>query len=103
MPLPRSGVYIFPFKKWLEGLWGKNMTSHDRMKNTPQRNGEETWMENELLQSKLKQKFILLMKIKGNLYILQSCQMFSWDYFQFWEETYSQWYLGKKAKDHFTK
>ena len=82
---------------------GKNMTIHDRMKNTPQRNGEETWMENELLQSKLKQKFILLMKIKGNLYILQSCQMFSWDYFQFWEETHSQRYLGKKAKDHFTK
>ena len=66
-------------------------------------NGEETWMENELLQSKLKQKFILLMKIKGNLYILQTFQMFSWDYFQFWEETYSQWYLGKKAKDHFAK
>ena len=43
------------------------------------------------------------MKIKGNLYILQSCQMFSWDYFQFWEETYSQWYLGKKAKDNFYK
>ena len=40
------------------------MAGHDRMKNTPQMNGEETWMENELLQSKLKQKFILLMKIR---------------------------------------
>ena len=64
-PPPRGGG-----KNMTQRTLGKNMAGHDRVKNTPQMNGEETWMENELLQSKLKQKFILLMKIKGNLCIL---------------------------------
>ena len=55
-----AGVHIFQFKHDSKDFRGKNMASHDHMKNTQQTNGEETWMENELLQSKLKQKFISL-------------------------------------------
>ena len=76
LPFFQTGVYIFNFNPMTPRTLGKNMVSHDLVKNTPQRNGEGTWMENELLQSKLKQKFISLMKMKGNLNILQSCQLF---------------------------
>ena len=86
---PYTGVYIFPFGRgetWLEGLWGKNMTNHDRVKNIPQRNGEETCMESKSLLRKLKQRLLSLMKIWGKSYILQYCQMFFWDFFSLWKK-----------------
>ena len=42
VPLTGRILIELSWETGLKGLWGKNMASHDRVKNTPQRNGEET-------------------------------------------------------------